>query len=76
MTLAVANYYKKTPKSWKRLGDTALFGIPLISTAIIASPLSENVKLWTLFICNITLALVKIVTKFVGEEEIVNEPQS
>jgi len=68
MTLKVSNYYKKTPKFWKRLGDSALVGIPLISSALMTAPIPEDLKLWLMFVCNIALAIFKIITKFIGEE--------
>lgn len=68
MTLKVSNYYRKTPKLWKRLGDSALVGIPLISSAFMTAPLPEDIKLWLIFGCNILLAIFKIITKFIGEE--------
>jgi len=70
--LAVENYYKKTPTFWKRIGDAALLGIPLISTAIVTSPLGDNTKMWAMFICNILLAAVKMITKFIGDAPIDN----
>ena len=70
MTLKVSNYYRKTPKFWKRLGDSALVGIPLISSALMTAPLPEDIKLWLMFGCNILLAAFKIMTKFIGEEVI------
>lgn len=68
MTLRVSNYYRKTPKIWKKLGDSALVGIPLISSALMGAPLPEDIKLWLMFGCNILLAIFKIITKFIGEE--------
>jgi len=70
--LAYENYFKKTPIFWKRIGDAALLGIPLISTAIVTSPLGENAKMWAMFICNISLAVLKMITKFIGDVPIDN----
>ena len=69
MTLRYENYYRRTPRRWKRFGDACLVGIPLISSAIMTAPMDETVKLWVIFACNITLAIAKIITKFIGDEE-------
>jgi len=66
--ITLENYYKKTPKFWKRIGDTALFGIPLITAAIIPMPIEETTKLWIIGVCDLFLALIKIITKFIGDE--------
>lgn len=68
--MKLSNYYKKTPRKWKQIGDAALFGIPLISGTIMPLPIDENLKIWILFGFNLGLAVVKIITKFVGDEPI------
>lgn len=66
--IRLSNYYKQTPRLWKRIGDTALFGIPLLTAAFASIPMDENVKLWIIGVCNVALALVKIITKFIGDD--------
>ena len=66
--ITLENYYRKTPKFWKRIGDTALFGIPLITAAVASIPMDEGIKLWIIGIGDLILALIKIITKFIGDE--------
>ena len=68
MNIALNNYNRKTPRFWKRIGDTALFGIPFITAAITPMPFEETTKLWVIGVCDLILALIKIVTKFIGDE--------
>jgi len=69
MSFNLNNYYRKTPRNWKQIGDACLIGIPLISGALMTAPMDETVKLWLIFGCNIALAIMKMVTKFIGDEE-------
>jgi len=66
--MKLANYYKKTPPQVKMWGDMMLFSAPLLSGAVMASPLPEVIKLWAVFGLNIVLVAGKILTKFVGDE--------
>lgn len=70
MGIKLSNYYRKTPRWAKNIGDAALISIPLVSSAIMGAPLDETTKLWMIFVCNITLAVVKFITKLVGNEPI------
>lgn len=70
MDIKLSNYYRKTPRWAKNIGDAALISIPLVSSAIMGAPLDETTKLWMIFVCNITLAVVKFITKLVGNEPI------
>lgn len=65
-----SNYYRRTPRSWKRFGDICLFGAPLLSGAVMSAPLDEPLKSWILFAINIVLVMAKILTKFVGDQPI------
>ena len=73
MSIKLSNYYRRTPKWAKNIGDAALISIPLVSSAIMSAPMDETTKLWMIFVCNILLAVVKFITKLVGEEPIEQE---
>jgi len=68
--MRLSNYYKKTPPAVKMWGDMMLFSAPLISGAVMASPMREDIKLWVVFGLNLVLVAGKILTKFVGDEPI------
>jgi hypothetical protein len=68
--LKISNYYKRTPRSWKMVGDICLFIAPLFSGAVMAAPFMEPTKSWILFGINIILITGKIITKFIGNEPI------
>ncbi len=68
--MKLSNYYQKTPKQVKFWGDVMLFSAPLLSGAVMASPLPETVKLWAVFGLNLVLVIGKVLTKFVGDEPI------
>lgn len=65
----VSNWGKKTPCFYRRLGNIAIYTLlPGLITAIMASPLSLDVKLWFNFILTLALLLLKVLTKFFAEE--------
>lgn len=68
--IALSNYYKKTPKNVKLVGDIFLFTAPLLSAAVMAAPFIEPTKSWILFGVNMVLIIGKIITKFIGDEPI------
>ena len=72
--IAIDNYYKKTPRIVKLIGDIMLFSAPLLSGVVMAAPFSEATKAWVLFGVNIILVLGKIMTKFIGDEAIADNP--
>ena len=68
--IAISNYYKRTPKKWKLIGDICLFAIPILETPILALPISDDIKAWIAPILALILGLAKIITKFLGSEPI------
>lgn len=72
--ISIDNYYKKTPRIAKLIGDIMLFSAPLISAAVMAAPFAEPLKSWILFGVNMTLVIGKIITKFIGDEAIADNP--
>ena len=72
--IAIDNYYRKTPKIAKLVGDIMLFSAPLLSGVIMAAPFPEPLKAWILFGVNMVLVIGKIITKFIGDEAITDNP--
>ena len=68
--IAISNYYKRTPKKWKHIGDMCLFAIPILETPILAFPIPEDIKAWIAPSLALILGIAKIVTKFLGSEPI------
>ena len=65
----INNYYKPTPKKWRKIGDAILFLSASISAFIPTSPLDEGSKLWTMFGLNIFGIIGKTATNFFKEED-------
>ncbi len=65
--IKLSNWKEKTPQFWKRIGDTALYGLPLLQAAIMASPLSTDIRLWAGFVLTVLLIGIKTFTKFFKE---------
>lgn len=63
------NWNKRTPLFWRRIGNTAIYSLPLLTTTIMASPLSIGVRGWLSFVLTIILVGAKAVTKFFVEDE-------
>lgn len=65
----INNYYKPTPKIWRKIGDTALLGCTAMNGPVLASPLTDNEKMWTIFIISIIGVAIKMTTNFFKEPE-------
>jgi hypothetical protein len=65
----INNYYKPTPKKWRKIGDAILFLSASISAFIPTSPLDEGSKLWAMFGLNIFGIIGKTATNFFKEED-------
>lgn len=65
----INNYYKPTPKKWRRIGDAILFISASISAFIPTSPLDEGSKLWAMFGLNIFGVIGKTATNFFKEND-------
>lgn len=68
LTFKTENVNKPTPKLWKRIGNTAIYSLPLLTTALMASPVGAEAKQWISFIITILLVGAKGLTKFISEE--------
>ena len=65
----INNYYKPTPKKWRKIGDAILFISASISAFIPTSPLDEGSKLWAMFFLSIFGIIGKTATNFFKENE-------
>ena len=69
MELKISNLKKPSNKKLKLIADVLLYALPAYSTVIIASPLSEGVKLWANFAITFVVITIKGLTKFTSEPE-------
>lgn len=65
--LKVSNLGKPSNKKWKSVADFFLFTLPLYLTALMAIPVSENLKLWLSFVITLITITLKGFTKFTAE---------
>lgn len=68
VTFKASNFSKVTPKIWKRIGNTAIYSLPLLQTAIMGSPMGGDAKQWVGFGVTVLLVAAKGLTKFFTEE--------
>ena len=68
MQLKISNLKKPSNLSYKRIADVLLYTLPLYQVAIVASPLTDNAKLWYGFILTMIVVTLKGITKFTAEE--------
>lgn len=66
-SLKISNLSKPSNKNWKSVADFFLYTLPLYLTAIMAIPVSENLKLWLSFAITIITITLKGFTKFTSE---------
>lgn len=64
------NFNKPSNRKWKSIADFFLFTLPLYLGAILALPVSEDVKLWLNFGVTIVTITLKGLSKFTAEESI------
>jgi hypothetical protein len=64
-----SNLKKRTPIFWRRLGNTAIYSLPLATTAVMASPLGSDTRQWITFGLTIILVAAKAVSKFFAEPD-------
>jgi predicted phosphoadenosine phosphosulfate sulfurtransferase len=69
MTLSTANLGKPSSKKWKSVADFFLYTLPLYLTAIMAVPISEDLKLWISFGVTMLTITFKAISKFTSEDE-------
>jgi len=70
MNLSINNFNKPSNKRWKKIADFFLFTLPLYLGAIMALPISEDIKLWINFAMSLAVVTLKGLTKLTSETEI------
>jgi len=68
MNLSFDNLNRPSNKQWKRIADFFLYSMPLYLGAILALPLSEELKVWLNFGITIIIISLKGLTKLTSEE--------
>lgn len=68
MTLSIDNISKPSNKKMKAVADFVLYTLPLYLTAIMATPLSDDIKLWANFAITIVTVTVKGLSKLTADE--------
>jgi predicted phosphoadenosine phosphosulfate sulfurtransferase len=68
MTLKYKNLNKPSNKKWKAIADFFLYSLPLYLGAVMALPVSDNIKLWITFGITIITVTLKGISKFTSEE--------
>jgi len=69
VTFKASNFSKLTPTLWKRFGNTAIYSLPLLTAAVMASPLDGDIRNWVNFGLTVLLVVAKGISKFFGEEK-------
>ena len=67
-TFKASNLKKRTPKLWCKIGNTAIYSLPLVTSAVMASPLEGDIRQWINFGLTLLLVGAKGTTKFFAEE--------
>lgn len=60
----VKNFDKPTPRLWKRIGNTAIYGLPLLVTAVQKAPWSMETRADIAWYITLLCVLIKIISKF------------
>jgi hypothetical protein len=68
-TFKYSNRKKKTPKRWRKLGNSLLVAIPFMELTIRQSPLSEEAKNWIIFITGLTFIASKFLTRWFHNDQ-------
>ena len=68
MNLSIDNLNKPSNKKFKAVADFFLYSLPLYLGAVMALPVSENIKLWVTFGITIATVTLKGITKFTEED--------
>jgi len=65
---SIKNYYKPTPKKWRKLGDALIVAIPTVQGAIMGLDISLRAKAWIVLVISVILATGKFLTNFFADE--------
>ena len=71
-TISLDNRKKNDSVKWKQVADIALYSLPLLTTAVLTTPLSDSSQKWILTIINIAIVGFKAFSKFTTDEENTN----
>ena len=65
--LALDNFNKPSNKKWKAVADFFLYTLPLYLSAIMALPISDEIKMWINFGITMLTVTLKSISKFTSE---------
>lgn len=63
------NYYKPTPKKWRKIGDAILLGTASISTLMMGAPFDDKTISVTVWLLSVVGVAGKVITNFFKEDE-------
>jgi hypothetical protein len=66
--MKLENFNKPSNKKWKSVADFFLYSLPLYLGAIMALPISEDIKLWLNFGITLVTVTLKGLSKFTAED--------
>ena len=63
-TLKLSNLNKPSDPKWQKIGDIALFAIPIYIPIVMGLPINDLLKSWIMAGLSFVLGTVKIISKF------------
>jgi hypothetical protein len=72
MELKLSNYNKPSNKTYRLIGDIALFAIPIYIPIIMSLPISDLIKSWIVASLSFISGTIKIISKFTLDENYVD----
>jgi hypothetical protein len=72
MNLKLSNYNKPSHKTYRLIGDIALFAIPIYIPIIMSLPISDLIKSWIVASLSFISGTIKIISKFTLDENYVD----
>lgn len=67
--MGIKHYYDKTPKKWRKIGDTILVGSGSLSLMVMNLPITDNQKVWANTVINLLGIGGKLLTNFFKEDD-------
>ena len=71
MGLKLSNYNKPSDKTFRFIGDIALFAIPIYIPIVMGLPINDLAKSWIMAGLSFILGTVKIISKFTLDSDYV-----
>lgn len=65
----MSNYYKPTPKKWRKIGDAILLGTATVSTLMMGAPFDDHTISVTVWVLSVIGVAGKIITNFFKEDQ-------